>query len=292
MLNHYEVLGVPATASTDDIKAAYYAKARRYHPDAHAGSPVGLLEEAEREMQDLNAAWVVLRSPRTRATYDRALKRSAARRSRPPGQPAARHKGEPVAALTIGRGFRMWMGSCGATAGRDGVTKMSLALDGATDLAPLAALAPAGLHALHAQGSAVDDAQLRHLRSMSTLRVLDLASTAVTDTGLLHLQDLSELEDLQLWGTGVTDAGCRILGRLQGLRTLGLGATRITDAGLAAIAELPDLRVLQLWATEVQGPGLEHLHRMRSLEVVTLPWRVRGRSRRLLRNALPRTSVA
>jgi hypothetical protein len=55
---------------------------------------------------------------------------------------------------------------------------------------------------------------------------------------------------------------------------------------------LEELRVLQLWGTAVQGHGLAALHRLRHLEQVTLPWRVRGRTRRELRDAVPGVMVA
>jgi curved DNA-binding protein CbpA len=61
---HYEVLGVPRRASTDEIRAAYRAAARTRHPDA-GGSPGA--------MQALNAAWHVLGDPGRRAAYDRSL---------------------------------------------------------------------------------------------------------------------------------------------------------------------------------------------------------------------------
>jgi hypothetical protein len=62
------VLGVAATASHDEVRAAYRAAARRVHPDA--GGSAG-------EMQRLNGAWYVLRDPGRRAAYDRSVRDGA-----------------------------------------------------------------------------------------------------------------------------------------------------------------------------------------------------------------------
>ena len=65
MRSYYEILGVAATASRDEIRRAYLAGARRLHPDTGAGD--------QRGMQVLNEAWTVLRDPRRRGAYDRTL---------------------------------------------------------------------------------------------------------------------------------------------------------------------------------------------------------------------------
>jgi DnaJ domain len=60
----YAVLGVPATASQVEIRAAYRAAARRVHPDAGGSAD---------EMQRLNVAWHLLQDPGRRAAYDRSV---------------------------------------------------------------------------------------------------------------------------------------------------------------------------------------------------------------------------
>lgn len=59
----YEVLGVPRTASTRQIRLAYVDRARRAHPDlvGHRGTDV---------MRALNEAWDVLKDPERRRAFD------------------------------------------------------------------------------------------------------------------------------------------------------------------------------------------------------------------------------
>ena len=59
----YEVLGVPRTASTRHIRAAYVERARRLHPDL-----VGL--RGLDGMRELNEAWEVLKDAARRTAYD------------------------------------------------------------------------------------------------------------------------------------------------------------------------------------------------------------------------------
>jgi hypothetical protein len=58
----YEVLGVEPTASDVEIRRAYVALDRRFHPDAN---PAG-----EERMRAVNEAWAILGDPRRRAQHD------------------------------------------------------------------------------------------------------------------------------------------------------------------------------------------------------------------------------
>ncbi|MCX5932990.1 MAG: J domain-containing protein [Cyanobacteria bacterium] len=81
----YAVLGVPATADVDQIKAAYRALVKQHHPDA-GGDDTAILA--------INAAWDVLRDGERRRSYD--LSRQAPRRSGRAGSSVATpaHRGQ------------------------------------------------------------------------------------------------------------------------------------------------------------------------------------------------------
>ena len=55
MTDPYKVLGVSRDASDEDIKKAYRALARKYHPDNYAGSD--LADLAEERMKEINEAY-------------------------------------------------------------------------------------------------------------------------------------------------------------------------------------------------------------------------------------------
>jgi molecular chaperone DnaJ len=63
--DHYAVLGVERTASSEDIKRAYRRLALEYHPDRHPDDP-----EAQERFLKINAAYDVLSNAASRARYD------------------------------------------------------------------------------------------------------------------------------------------------------------------------------------------------------------------------------
>ena len=55
MRDPYEVLGVPRTATDEEIKKAYRNLARKYHPDNYHDSP--LADVAQEKMKEINEAY-------------------------------------------------------------------------------------------------------------------------------------------------------------------------------------------------------------------------------------------
>jgi molecular chaperone DnaJ len=64
--DHYATLGLPPTASEEEIEAAYKHLCRRYHPDINPGDP-----HAAAVFERIQVAYGVLSDPERRAIYDR-----------------------------------------------------------------------------------------------------------------------------------------------------------------------------------------------------------------------------
>jgi curved DNA-binding protein len=61
-MDFYTVLGIPRTASQDEIRKAYKKKSMEHHPDRPGGS--------ESEFKKVNEAYSILKDPQKRAEYD------------------------------------------------------------------------------------------------------------------------------------------------------------------------------------------------------------------------------
>ncbi len=64
-IDYYKVLGVPKTASDEDIKKAYRKLARKHHPDLNPND-----EQANKKFQQINEANEILSDPEKRKKYD------------------------------------------------------------------------------------------------------------------------------------------------------------------------------------------------------------------------------
>jgi DnaJ-class molecular chaperone len=64
--DYYDILGVPRTATAEEIRQAHRKLARKYHPDRNPGD-----KEAEAKFKEIQQAYNVLSDPEKRAQYDR-----------------------------------------------------------------------------------------------------------------------------------------------------------------------------------------------------------------------------
>jgi curved DNA-binding protein len=64
--DYYQILGVPRTASNDEIKKAFRALAMQYHPDRNPGKEAW----ANEKFKEINEAFSVIGDPEKRQKYD------------------------------------------------------------------------------------------------------------------------------------------------------------------------------------------------------------------------------
>ena len=62
----YKMLGVPRTASEDEVRTAYRKLAHQFHPDKTGGD-----KQAEEKLKEINEAYDVLKNKEKRAQYDK-----------------------------------------------------------------------------------------------------------------------------------------------------------------------------------------------------------------------------
>src|SRR5436190_2261286 len=98
--DYYEVLGVPRTASGNDIRTAFRKLARQYHPDVAKDK-----KTAEEKFKEINEAYEVLSDAEKRKKYDQlgANWKQGAEFRPPPGWQGTR--GTPFGRGTQGEEF-------------------------------------------------------------------------------------------------------------------------------------------------------------------------------------------
>jgi tetratricopeptide (TPR) repeat protein len=76
---HFEILGIPETATDAQVKDAYFRLAKRFHPDVHQHPELeDLGEQLEAVFMRLGSAYEVLRNPLSRSNYVSTLSRRRA----------------------------------------------------------------------------------------------------------------------------------------------------------------------------------------------------------------------
>ncbi len=66
--DYYAILGLPVSATAEQVKRAYYNLARRYHPDLHG-------QTQNERIKLINEAYSILSDLTQRAAYDTLLRR-------------------------------------------------------------------------------------------------------------------------------------------------------------------------------------------------------------------------
>lgn len=75
--SYYEILGVSEKADTAEIKRAYRAAVKKYHPDLHQNASESEKAEFTHKTGEINEAYDVLSDSRRRAQYDSSLHNNA-----------------------------------------------------------------------------------------------------------------------------------------------------------------------------------------------------------------------
>jgi curved DNA-binding protein CbpA len=76
--SHYDILGVAADASSQEVKSAFRKQAKRLHPDLAPGRGEEGKRSRDAAMRRLLEAYRMLADPERRHAYDRSLRRRAA----------------------------------------------------------------------------------------------------------------------------------------------------------------------------------------------------------------------
>ena len=100
-LDYYQLLNVDPKASTTDIRKAYHASSRSFHPDANRTLNEDLRDHCGKISKRITEAYCVLRDSRRRSAY--ASKRAEA--APPPIKPASQQSHRPTSQTTNQRAW-------------------------------------------------------------------------------------------------------------------------------------------------------------------------------------------
>ncbi|CAD5224297.1 unnamed protein product [Bursaphelenchus xylophilus] len=87
-VNHYEALGVKATATSAEIKSAFYELSKQYHPDLNPDDK----DKAAEQFQKVAAAYEILGNETKRKEYDRNFGQPRRTRANPYDHSEARRR--------------------------------------------------------------------------------------------------------------------------------------------------------------------------------------------------------
>jgi curved DNA-binding protein CbpA len=97
-LDHFEILGLMPGATAEEIRRAYYAASKRYHPDRYYGKNLGSFRaRIDRVFRRLTEAYETLNDGDKRAAYLRAHPHLEVARAAPPPPPPPEPEPEPEA---------------------------------------------------------------------------------------------------------------------------------------------------------------------------------------------------
>lgn len=109
--DHYEILGVTRSASTDEIKRAYRRLAKKYHPDRNPGNA-----SAEAKFKEVQHAHAVLSDAEKRAQFDRFGEVGVGQwNTRPSGQREYQWGGSTVGREDLEDLFSVFRGGAGGS---------------------------------------------------------------------------------------------------------------------------------------------------------------------------------
>lgn len=103
--SHFQVLGLPRTASLADVKAAHARLLKTFHPDSHPDLPPDLKSKLQAVFTRIDEAHAVLATPERRVQYEQSLRESTGSSPKPDPSPSpapAVSESDPARAAAAG----------------------------------------------------------------------------------------------------------------------------------------------------------------------------------------------
>jgi serine/threonine protein kinase len=149
------------------------------------------------------------------------------------------------------------------------------------------------LSILNIPKTAVDLAELAHMKVIHRLGVMGLSYLPNPTPLLKAIRTSKNIEDLELRETGLKDADLTYLTAMTNLDKLNLSDNlAVTDKGIAKLAGLPTLHILELSGTSVTPGAMSSLAKMKQLVHLSLPTELWTRAEALaLHERLPKCEL-